>query len=90
MPFFIHKNETLKNVAYCLDEHAFFDCKLTNCTLVYSGGSFEFQNVQLDNCQWKFRNDASLTLQLLMSIGMIKPGQTPPPSTQGMSGGPVN
>src|ERR1035438_7837914 len=60
MPYFIHNNETLKNATYALDEHAFFNCKLTNCTLVYSGGSFEFVNLQLENCQWKFRNDANL------------------------------
>jgi hypothetical protein len=89
MPFFIHNNETLKNATFALDEHAFFNCKLSNCTLVYSGGSYEFQNLQLENCQWKFRNDAALTIQLLLSIGMLKPGQGPPQNFQG-SGGMVN
>ena len=89
MPYFIHNNESLKNAVYPLDEHAFFNCKLTNCTLIYSGGSFEFVNMQLENCQWKFRNDAGMTIALLASIGMLKPGQAPPPNFQG-SGGPVH
>lgn len=90
MPYFIHNNETLKNATYALDEHAFFNCKLTNCTLVYSGGSFEFVNMQLENCQWKFRNDANLTIQVLMSIGMLKQGQAPPQNFQGSAGQQVH
>jgi hypothetical protein len=62
MPLFIHNNETLRNAAYCLEEHAFFQCKLTNSTLVYSGDSFEFQNLQLESiANGKFRNDAAMT-----------------------------
>ncbi len=83
MPVFIHQNETLKNAACALDEHMFYNCKLTNCTLVYSGGSFEFVNTTFENCQWKFRNDAGMTIQLLLSIGMLKQGQAPPPNIAG-------
>jgi hypothetical protein len=90
MPYFIHNNENLKNAVYALDEHAFINCKLSNCTLVYSGGTFEFMNATFENCQWKFRNDAALTLQLCMSIGMLKQGQAPPPNFQGSGGPQVN
>ena len=89
MPYYIHQKETLKNAAYLLDEHAFFDCKLSNCTLIYRGGSFEIVNLTLENCQWKFQNDANLTIQLLITLGMIKPGQAPPQNWSG-SGGPVH
>jgi hypothetical protein len=91
MPIHIHQNETLKNAAYVLEEHIFINCKLTNCTLIFSGGSFEFVNTTFENCQWKFRDKAAMTLQLCMTIGMLKPGQAPPLNWQGSAGsGPVH
>jgi hypothetical protein len=90
MPITVHNNENLKNAAYLIDEHLFNNCKLTNCRLIYDGGSFEFVNTTFENCAWTFRGPARDTIALLSTLGMLKPGQAPPQSLQGTTGGPVN
>ena len=90
MPIFVHENENLKNSSYVIEEHIFYNCKLTNCRLYYNGGAFEFVNTTFDNCQWGFRGQARDTMQLLSVLGMLKPGQAPPPNMPGISAGPVH
>jgi hypothetical protein len=90
MPITVHNNENLKNAAYVIEEHIFNNCKLTNCRLIYTGGSFEWVNTTFESCFWGFRGPAKDTIGLLMTLGMLKPGQSPPPSMTGTTGGPVN
>jgi hypothetical protein len=86
----VHENTTLKNSTFLVEEHIFINCKLTNCRLLYSGGSFEWANTTFENCMWGFRGPAKDTMQLLMTLGMLKPGQAPPQMLQATTGGPVN
>ncbi len=90
MPMTLHQHETLKNACYMVEEHIFIDCKLTNCRLIYSGGAFEWANTSFENCMWGFRGPAASTMQLLATVGILKPGQAPPQVMQGTTGGPVN
>ena len=39
---------------------------------------------------WGFRGPAQHTIQLMMLLGMLKPGQVPPQVLQATTGGPVN
>ena len=89
MPITVHNNETLKNVAFRLEEHVFNNCKLTNCHLFYDGGPFQWINCSFENCQWSFRERARDTIQLLNTLGLMKAGQVPPQNLQGTAG-PVN
>lgn len=90
MPITVHNGETLKDVAFVMEEHIFINCKVTNCRLIYSGGTFEFSNTKFENCMWGFRGPAKDTLQLAMLLGMLKGGQAPPQVLQATTGGPVN
>jgi hypothetical protein len=90
MPITIHNSETLKNACLVVEEHVFNNCKLSNCRLYYSGGAFEWTNTTFENCMWGFRGSARDTMQLMMTLGMLKPGQAPPQTLQGTTGGPVN
>jgi hypothetical protein len=90
MPITIHNGETLKNVSYRMEEHIFNNCKLTSCQLFYDGGPFQWTNTTFDNCAWNFREEARNTIQVLITLGLLKPGQAPPQNLQGTTGGPVN
>ena len=86
MPITLHQNETLKNAAYMVEEHIFVNCKLTNCRLIYSGGVCEWANTTFENCMWGFRGPAAQTMQFLVNVGVLKPGQAPPGMMQGTTG----
>lgn len=90
MPITIHKHEMLKNQSYRLEEHIFENCKLTNCHLFYDGGPYQWVNTNFENCAWSFRGPARDTVQMLTTLGLLKPGQAPPQALQGTTGGPVN
>jgi hypothetical protein len=90
MPMTVHNNETIKNANYVLEEHIFNNCKLVNCRLFYSGGSFELGNTTFENCAWTFQGRARDTMTLLTTLGMVKAGQVPPQALQGTSGGSLN
>jgi hypothetical protein len=90
MPMTIHTGENMKNAAFVVEEHAFINCKLTNCRLIYDGGGFEFANTTFESCSWTFRGRARDTMALMSTLGMVKPGQVPPQSLQGTTGGQVN
>lgn len=79
MPITVHEGSTLKKAAFQLEEHVFRNCVLIECTLYYSGGDFEFVNAQFQNCNFSFRGAARNTMQLQMTIGMLKPTQQPTP-----------
>lgn len=88
MPITVHQNESIMASNMVLEEHYFVNCKLKNCRLFYSGGGYEFLNTTFENCAWTFVERAKDTVQLLVTIGMLKPGQTPPQNIQAASGSP--
>jgi hypothetical protein len=90
MPITIHTNEKLKNAAYRLEEHVFNDCTLTNCHLFFDGGPYQWANCKFENCQWSFRGAARETIQLLSTLGLLKPGQMPPTTMPPSTGGIVH
>jgi hypothetical protein len=89
MPMTVHEGDTIMNSTFVVEEHVFLNCRLKNCRLYYSGGTFEWVNTTFENCAWGFRDSAGNTVRLAMLIGMLKPGQAPPQTFQGNSG-PVN
>lgn len=83
MPMTVHEGDTFIATTFVVEEHIFVNCKIKNCRLFYSGGSFEWVNTSFENCTWSFLNEAGNTVRLAMSIGMLKPGQTPPQNIAG-------
>jgi hypothetical protein len=82
MPMTKYEGRTFSKQVFVLEECWFINCVLRECSLVYSGGPFEFENTTFDNCQWKFRGQAKDTMQLLSMIGLLKAGQAPPAQIQ--------
>ncbi len=82
MPITKYEGRTFKQQVFQLEECWFVNCVLRECVIFYAGGPFEMTNATFENCQWKFQGAAALTAQLMTSIGMIKPGQTPPAQIQ--------
>ena len=87
MPITVHEGATLTGVSLVVEEHVFINCKLKNCRLYYSGGAFEWINTSFENCNWNFRGPARDTFQLLITLGMLKQGQVPPPNITGATAG---
>lgn len=79
----VHRDKSISNEAFVLEEWVFFNCTLKNCDLFYSGGEFQVVETKLDGCRIHFRGAAKNTQGLLLSIGMLKapiqlPAQTTP------------
>jgi hypothetical protein len=87
MPITVHEGDTIIASTFVVEEHVFINCKLKNCRLYYSGGAFEWVNTSFENCTWGFRGAARDTFQLLMTLGMLKQGQMPPPNIPGVTAG---
>ena len=87
MPITVHEGDTFIASAFVVEEHIFINCKLKNCRLFYSGGTFEWVNTSFENCAWGFRDAAGNTIRLAMTIGMLKQGQMPPPNITGATAG---
>ncbi len=90
MPITVHEGDTFVATTFVIEEHIFINCKLKNCRLYYSGGTFEFVNTNFENCAWGFRDEAGNTLRLAMVLGMLKQGQTPAPHIAGVSTSKMN
>jgi hypothetical protein len=80
MPITKYEDQTFTKKTFQLEECWFVNCVLRECTIFYSGGSYEMENARLENCQWKFQNEAQRTFLLLTQIGVIKAQQIPPQS----------
>ena len=75
-----YEGKTLNGATFVVEESFFINCVLRECDLFYSGGDFDWMNVQFESCRWHFRGPALKTMQVMQQIGMLKPPQTPPPS----------
>lgn len=82
MPMIKYEGRTFTKQVFQLEECWFVNCVLRECTIFYGGGSYELLNTTFDHCEWKFQGPASMTCRLLTVIGLIKPGQTPPPQIE--------
>lgn len=76
------ENQTLANQVFQLEECWFVNCILKGCTVFYSGGSYEMENTRMENCQWKFQDEAQRTCTLLSQIGLLPIPQTLPQTLQ--------
>ena len=81
MPITRFMRRTFEGQVFRLEESAFIECTLKNCVIYYSGGSFDFEKTNFENCQWKFQNQAGNTMQLLALIGLLRQSQTLPPAS---------
>jgi hypothetical protein len=81
MPITKHEGQTFTKKVFKLEECWFVNCVLRECTIFYSGGSYDLENATFENCQWKFQDEANRTMQLLTLVGLIKAQQIPPQST---------
>lgn len=82
MPITKYQNQTFTNQTFQLEECWFVHCVLKECTIFFSGGSFDMETTSFQNCQWKFQNEAQRTCQLLAQIGLLPPMQSLPQTTQ--------
>lgn len=77
-----YQNQSFINETFQLEECWFVNCVLKNCTIFFSGGSYEMEQTSFENCQYKFQNEAQRTCQLLGQIGALPPPQAIPQRTQ--------
>ncbi len=75
-----YEGKTLANATFSVEESFFLNCVLRECDLFYSGGDFDWTNCQFENCRWHFRGPSGKTMQLMQTLGMLKPPQALPPS----------
>jgi len=72
-----YENKQLSKAVFVMEDCFFLNCALNDCDLFYSGGDVEWVNARFENCRWHFRGQALRTVQVMMQIGMLKPGQIP-------------
>ena len=77
-----YEGRTFTKQVFQLEECWFVNCVLRECHLFYSGGSYLWENTTFENCDWKFQGAAAQTVNLLIQIGLLKPGQTPSTNVQ--------
>lgn len=75
----IYEDKNISDQTFVLEDTVFKNCTLKNCDVFYSGGDFEFLNLQLDNTRFHFRGAAKQAQILFHSLGMLRePSQVPP------------
>jgi hypothetical protein len=67
----VHRDKTFTNQEFDMEEVAFINCILRDCDLFYSGGDFDIQGGQYQNCHFHFRGAAKNTVALCQQIGML-------------------
>jgi hypothetical protein len=72
-----YDNKQMSKATFVMEECFFVNCVVTDCDLFYSGGDVEWVNSRFENCRWHFRGLALKTVQLMIQLGMMKPGQLP-------------
>ncbi len=80
------ENETADGKMIYIDERYFINCKYTNCTLIYTGGDFGWEDASFIKCKLQLEGSASRVMRFLRIFGVLKtevPSKpiTPPTST---------
>jgi hypothetical protein len=75
----VYRDKTLTSQEFNLEEVAFINCIVRDCDLFYSGGDFDWQGGQFQNCRFHFRGAAKNTLLLFQMIGMVPTQQIQAP-----------
>jgi hypothetical protein len=81
-PMKVHRDKSISNESFVLEEHVFINCTLKNCDLFYSGGDHEVVDLKLDVTRFHFRGEADKTIRLLRALGLLKEA---PPQTMSIS-----
>jgi hypothetical protein len=82
----VHEDKNMSNQSFVLEETVFRRCRLKNCDLFYSGGDFEWEETNFENCRFHWRGPAKNTFAMLQGFGLLKPpipGQPQIPATAG-------
>jgi len=88
MPITKYEGQTLTGRVIRLEECWLVNCVLRQCTIFYSGGSYEFENTTFENCEWKFQDEAQRVFVLFTQMGLISAKQAPPAAA--LSSGPIH
>jgi hypothetical protein len=67
------KDKTFHGVEVVMDNTHFIDCKFTNCTLVYSGGTGGWSHTDISDCLITLRGAAASTCGFLEKFDLINP-----------------
>lgn len=73
---------SFENQRVLLDGKHFVNCTLNNCTLEYSGHPVVLETTAFHDCNFQFRGEAALTMQLLECFELVTPGAKSGYSTQ--------
>lgn len=81
----VFRNQKLAKKAFTLDQCVFIDCALHGCDIYYFGGDYEWRGTTFDSCHFHWRGPARNTVQLLVQLKQLKPGESPPSQVKGSS-----
>ena len=84
MPSIYVKNETIRKDTVPLDGHHYIKCKFIDCTILYSGGDWNWTECSFEKCNFKFEGAAQRTQALVATLKKRNQGPPVAPS------GPVN
>lgn len=75
---------TLANQTIEMDGKHFIGCSVLNCTLEYNGQPLVVESTRFDQCSFRFKGEAALTLKFLECFGLAPEAQVEcvVPSTQ--------
>jgi hypothetical protein len=72
----VYRNQKLDSRNFDLEEVSFIECHLKDCDLFYSGGDFDWQGTNFENCRFHWRGAAKNTSILFQTLGLVQ--QQPP------------
>jgi hypothetical protein len=58
-----------------IDETDFHKCTITNCELIYSGGTFGWTDTTIKNSRLVFRGSAAITVSFLEKFALVDVSQ---------------
>lgn len=65
------KGLTFENQTLYLDDTYYLECKITQCSLIYTGGDFGWTDTTFDRCLIKFEGAAHRSLLVINSFGGV-------------------
>ena len=76
------ENVTERGTVVVIDGKFFNSCRFEECTLVFGGGDFGWQNTIFANCPMRLEGSAGRTLQFLKYFNIVPQQQMPDPMQQ--------